>query len=57
MKGWFAGQKIEDRGVVRLNDEEEDLFRGYFEQSGANNGICRIRPYSTVDEVGIPRGS
>lgn len=57
MKGWFAGQQIEDRCVVCLNDEEEDLFGGYFEQSRADDGIGRVCPYSTVDQIGVPWGS
>lgn len=54
MKCGFAEQEIEKRGIVGLDDEEEDFFCRYSEESGANDGIGRVGPDSRVNEVGVP---
>ena len=51
MEGGFAGQKVEKRGVIGLNDEEEDLFGRYVEKGRANYGVGRVCPYSAANEV------
>ena len=51
MKGWLAGEEVEKGGIVRLDDEEEDLFGRYMEQGGAHDGIFRICPDSAANEV------
>lgn len=37
-----------------MNNEEEDLFCRYPKESGADNGIWWICPYTRVDQVRIP---
>lgn len=39
--GWleyrFTKEQVDERGVICLNDEEEDLFRWYGKESRSNN--------------------
>lgn len=50
----FAKQEIEQRGVVCLNDKEEDLLGGDIEELRADNDVGGIGPYSRADEVRVP---
>ena len=54
MKCRLAEQKVEEGGVICLNDEEEDLFCRYPEERWANDRIWRIGPYPSMDEVRVP---
>jgi hypothetical protein len=55
MKGRLAQQAVEQRGVVGLDDEEEQLLDRDGEQGWAEDGRVWIRPDIVPDEVGIPR--
>lgn len=39
MKGRLAGEKVQERCIVGLDYEEEDLFGRYAEKGGANYGV------------------
>jgi hypothetical protein len=54
LEGWSAQDDIQQRGVVSLDDEEEDFFEGNVEQLGSNNNMARVAPDAGSDEVGIP---
>ena len=54
MKCWFAQDEVEERRVVRLDDEKEDFLCWNLVQGGPNDDIVRIRPYPVANEVGIP---
>ena len=54
MKGGFAEQQVEQRGVVCLYYEKENFLCRYAKEGGANNGIRRIGPYPSVDQVRVP---
>lgn len=54
MKDGFAQKQVNQRGIVRLNDEEKDFLSGYGKQSGSDNYAWRICPYLAPDEIGIP---
>jgi len=54
MEGRFAYQEVEQRSVVRLDNEEEDLLCRYIEQSGPDYDIVRVRPYSVANQIRVP---
>ena len=54
MKRWFAQDEVEERGIVRLDDEKEDFLCWNLVQGGPNDNVVRIRPYPVANEVGIP---
>jgi len=54
MKSGLVQEKVEQRGVIRLDDEEEEFFGRDPKESGPGNGVRWVRPYSVPDEVRIP---
>jgi len=54
VKGRLAEEQVQQGGVVRLNDEEEELFEGDEEEGGAEDGIWRVGPDAGVDQIGVP---
>ena len=51
MECGLAEEEVEKGGIVGLDDKKEDLFSRDSEESRANDGVGRICPYSSVDEV------
>ena len=54
MERGLAAEEVEQRGIVGLDDEEEDLFKRYLEQLGANNDILGICPNLGAYQVRVP---
>ena len=57
MKSWFAENEVDKRSDVRLDHEEEIFLDWDIKECRAHNSISRIGPYSSSDEIRIPRGS
>jgi hypothetical protein len=55
LKRGLAEDQIQQRGVVRLDEEEEDFLERNVKQRGANNDMVRVTPYIGTDQIGIPR--
>lgn len=54
LEGGLAEDEVEERGIVRLHNEEEDFFKGDVKQLRAHNDVSRIAPDAVADEVRIP---
>jgi hypothetical protein len=54
LEGWSAQNDIQQRGVVCLDDEEEDFLDRNVEQFRSNNHMARVAPDAGSDEIGIP---
>ena len=54
LKGRPAEEKIEDRCVVCLHDEEKDLLQRNVKQLWTNDDMGGVAPDAGADEVGIP---
>jgi hypothetical protein len=50
----LAEYEIQHRGVVRLDEEEEDLLERNVKERGANDDMAGIAPDVGANEVGIP---
>ena len=55
MKHGFAEDEIQERSVVGLDDEKEDLFERYVEQLWANYHVLGVAPDVVANEIRIPR--
>ena len=54
LKGGPAEEKIEERGVVRLYDEEEDLFKRDIAKLWANDDVTGVAPDAGADKIRVP---
>ena len=54
MESGFTEKQIKHRGVVCLDDKEEDLFDRYPKQGRSNDDMVGVSPDTTANKVGIP---
>jgi hypothetical protein len=52
---WLAQNKIQERGVVGLDNKEKDLLERDVKQRGTNNDMAGIAPDACANKVRIPR--
>ena len=50
----FAQDQVEQRGVVGLDDEKENLLKWDIEELWANDDMAWIAPYASADQVRVP---
>lgn len=46
---------MQQRGVVRLDDEEETFLERDLEKGRASDRVGRVAPYSLANQVRVPR--
>lgn len=51
MECGLADEQVQERGIVGLDDEEENLFCWNFEERRPNDCVWRIGPYLRMDQV------
>ena len=54
MEHGFAENEIEQSGIVRLDDEEKDLFERYVQQLWPDYYVFRVAPDVVANEVRVP---
>ena len=54
MKDGFTEEQVQERGVVGLDHEEEELFERDSEDGGPKDRGLGVRPDGIVDEVRVP---
>lgn len=54
LEGRLGQDEVQQRGVVGLDEEEEDLLEGDVKESRARNDVAGIAPYAVADKVRIP---
>jgi hypothetical protein len=55
LKRGLAEDEIQERCVVRLHEEEEDFFKRYVKQRGADDYMAGVTPDAGADQVRVPR--
>jgi hypothetical protein len=55
LKGGFTEYEIQQRGIVRLNDEEEELFERNVKQRRTDDDMAGVAPDAGANQVRIPR--
>jgi hypothetical protein len=54
LKRGLAEYEVQHRGIVRLNEEEEDLFERNIKERGTDDDMAGIAPDVGADEVRVP---
>lgn len=55
LKRGLGENEIQERSVVRLDEEEEDLLERNVKQRGASNDVAGIAPDAVANQIRVPR--